>query len=149
MQPFPADPSRNPSANQINPALMSFADELCATIARLFAYVGTLALIGMLAVRGWDQLQIALSGEPAPEANWSTGDGRHRAFDVSELDPSGKSETYTILRHPLGVRKDVLRWTGKNGKVRAEVERGASPVEPAASEDWMTGPQNPQLRGTF
>jgi len=29
------------------------------------------------------------------------------------------------------------------------MERGASPVEPAASEDWMTGPQNPQLRGTF
>ena len=148
MQSFPADPSRNLSANQINPALMSFADELCATIARLFAYVGTFALIGMLAIHGWDQLQIALSGEPAPEANWSTGEGSHSVFDVGELDPSGKSETYTILPHPLGVRKDVLRWTG-NGKVRAEMERGASSVEPAASEDWMTGPQNPQLRGTF
>ena len=149
MQPFPADPSRNPSANQINPALMSFADELCAIIARLFAYVGTLALIGMLAVRGWDQLQIALSGEPAPEANWSTGDGSHRALDVSELDPSAKSVTYTIFRHPLGGRKDVLRWTGTDGKARAETERGASPVAPATSEDWITGPQNPQLRGSF
>ena len=66
MQSFPADPSRNLSANQINPALMSFADDVCATIARLFAYVGTLALIGMLAIHGWDQLRIALSGEPAP-----------------------------------------------------------------------------------
>jgi len=150
MQSFPADPSRNLSANQINPALMSFADDVCATIARLFAYVGTFALIGMLAIHGWDQLQIALSGEPAPEANWSTGDGSHHAFDVSELDPSVKSETYTIFRHPMGGRKDVLRWTGTNGKPRAEMERGASPVAPAASdEDWMTGPQNPQLRGTF
>ena len=149
MQSFPADPSRNLSANQISPALMSFADELCATIARLFAYVGTFALIGMLAIHGWDQLQIALSGEPAPEANWSTGEGSHSVFDVGELDPSAKSETYTIFRHPLGGRKDVLRWTGTDGKARAETERGASPVAPATSEDWITGPQNPQLRGSF
>jgi hypothetical protein len=47
----------------------------------------------------------------------------------------------------LGGRKDVLRWTGTNGKARVETERGASPV--ATSEDWITGPQNPQLRGSF
>jgi hypothetical protein len=122
MQSFPADPAHSDSARQIHPALTSFADEVCATVARLFAYLGTLALIAILAVHGWDQLQIMLSEEPLRGASWSEGNRSHRAFALSQLDPSEKSETYIILRHPLGGRKDILRWTGTDGRTLAELE---------------------------
>ena len=45
-------------SGQIHPALTSFADEVCATLARLFAYMGALALLGILGIHGWDQLQV-------------------------------------------------------------------------------------------
>ena len=60
MQSFPASHGPTPLSDRIHPALTSFADEVCATLARLFAYVGALALFGILAVHAWDQLQIDL-----------------------------------------------------------------------------------------
>jgi len=122
MQSFPADLAHSHHPRPIRPALTSFADEVCATVARLFAYVGTLALIAILAAHGWEQLQIALSQESSAAASWSVGDRSHRAFALSQLDPSEKSETYTTFRHPLGGRKDILQWTGSDGRVLAELE---------------------------
>jgi hypothetical protein len=121
MQSFPADLAHSHHARPIRPALTSFADEVCATVARLFAYVGTLALIAILAVHGWEQL-IVLWQTPSLGTSWSAGDNTHRAFALSQLDPSQKSETYTILRHPLGGRKDVLQWAGSDGQILAELE---------------------------
>jgi hypothetical protein len=112
----------NPSYSaRIHPALTSFADEVCATVARLFAYVGTLALLAILGIHGWDQLQGIETGAPA-EAGWSVADRSYPAFAISQLDTAEKSVTYTILRHPEGGRKDVLRWTDGNEKVAAELE---------------------------
>src|SRR5215469_6596097 len=116
MQSFPADPVHSRQATPINPALTSFADEVCATVARLFAYVGTLALIAILATHGWDQLQIMLAEQPLPAAGWSISDPSHRAFALNQLDLTEKSEAYTVLRHPLGSRKDIPQWTGADGK---------------------------------
>ena len=48
MQSFSAARSGHPLFQQIHPALTSFADEVCGTLARLFAYVGVLALFGIL-----------------------------------------------------------------------------------------------------
>jgi hypothetical protein len=139
MQSFPADPAHSRQQKQIHPVLTSFADEVCATVARLFAYLGTLALITILAVHGWDQLQIMLADEPLPGASWSEGTRSHRTFALSQLDTSEKSETYTILRHPLGGRKDILRWTGADGKAAAELEiyrlGGEFEEAPAATTD--------------
>jgi hypothetical protein len=139
MPSFPADPAHSASAGRIQPALTSFADEISATVARLFAYLGTLALIAMLAVHGWDQLQIMFSEGALPGASWSEGTRSHRAFALSQLDPSEKSETYTIRRHPLGGRKDILRWSGTDGKALAELEiyrlGGEFEETPAATAD--------------
>ena len=122
MQSFPADPAHSHRDRRTHPALTSVADEVCATVARLFAHVGTLALIGILAVHGWDQLQTVLAKEKVPGTGWRTTHRWHRAFTLGELDPSEKSEAYTIFRHPLGGRKDILRRTGANDKVLAELE---------------------------
>jgi hypothetical protein len=50
---------------RIHPALISFADECCATLARLLAYVGTLALLAILGIHLWDQLPALETAEPA------------------------------------------------------------------------------------
>jgi len=165
MQSLPADP-----AHSRQPAPTHLDDEVCATIARLFAYLGTLALIAILAVHGCDRLQIMLS-------EGSAANHAHQAF---QPDPSKKSESYTIVRPPLGGRKDILRWAGSNGKplakpkfdpmraastdfatrtnetgplaaAGAELKRGgyAGAGISTASQDWMTGAEKPQLRGTL
>jgi hypothetical protein len=122
MQSFPGIPARFRFASGIHPALTSFADEICATFARLFAYMGTLALIGILSLHGWDQLQLILSDEPATKPGWSIADRSYPAFAVSSGDLHEKSAPYTILRHPQGGRKDVLRWIGPGDKMVAELE---------------------------
>jgi hypothetical protein len=115
MRSFSADPANSHYTTRIHPALTSFADEVCATLARLLVYVGTLALIGILGVHFWD-LWDAAGGmaEPPVKAEWSAASRSYPAFAVSPLDPSAKTETYSILRHPEGGRKDIFRWTGKD-----------------------------------
>jgi len=133
MQSFPGTPARLRFAAGIHPALTSFTDEVCATVARLFAYMGTLALLGILTIHGWDQLQLILADEPAAKPGWSPADRSFPAFALSRQDSQEKSASYTILRHPEGGRKDILRWTGPAGKVVAEIEiyRPGSEFDPA------------------
>ena len=122
MPSFSADSTDFLTATGIQPALTSFSDEVCATVARLFAYVGTLALMTILAIHGWDRLQITIAEEPAPKPGWALADRSHPAFALGQPDPSEKSAAYTILRHPSGGRKDVLRWMEANGRVSSELE---------------------------
>src|ERR1700755_2434479 len=98
----------NPSySTRIHPALTSFADECCGTLARLLAYVGTLALLAILGLHLWDQLPAVEASEPAASPGWSVAGHMHPAFAVSQFDLPEKTETYVILRHPEGGRKDV------------------------------------------
>lgn len=85
-------------------------------LARLMAYVGTLALLAILGVHLWDQLPVIAEAEPAAEAGWSVASRPHPAFAVSQFDSSDKTEAYEILRHPEGGRKDVFRWTARDGR---------------------------------
>lgn len=129
MQPFWTDPANlsanslanSPFSTQIHPALTSFADEVCATIARLFAYVGTLALIAILAVHFWDQLP-QLAGDATTMPSWSLADHSQPAFALGVPDQADKSVTYTILRHPQGGRKDIFSWSGAGERAIAELE---------------------------
>ena len=122
MQSLSGLPARLPFAAKSHPALTSFADEVCATFARLFAYMGTLALLGILAIHGWDQLQVILTDEPTARRGWSTADRSYPAFAVSQQDSREKTASYIILRHPEGGRRDILRWTGAADKLMAELE---------------------------
>jgi hypothetical protein len=107
---------------KIHPALHSFADECSGVLARLIAYVGTLALIAIIGVSLWDQLPLRGLGDPSAKADWSVAARSYPAFAVSQFDSSGKTEAYEILRHPDGGRKDVLRWAAQGEKPIAEIE---------------------------
>jgi len=126
MQSFSAnDHAIPPYSGSIRPALTSFADEVCATVARLFAYVGVLMLFGILGLHAWDRLQVDLAAEPAPEAGWSVADHSSPAFALSPRDASDKyqkSDTYVVLRHPADGRKDIFRWSGTGERPVGELE---------------------------
>jgi len=139
MQLFSAEESaRSPYPGKILPKLTSFADEFCATLARLFAYVGVLALVGILGIHAWDTLQIDIAADAPPPPGWSVADRSSPAFALSPPDAGDKSEkpdTYVILRHPGGGRKDILRWSSSTEKPAAELEiyRPGSEYGPAAT----------------
>jgi hypothetical protein len=105
----PAYPAR------IHPALTSFADECCGMLARLIAYVGALALLAILGIHFWNQLSDIDEAEPAATVGWSVAACVHPAFAVSQFDLPEKTEGYEILRHPEGGRKDIIRWTAREG----------------------------------
>ena len=111
----------SPFSTQIHPALTSVADDVCATVARLFAYLGTLALVAMLAVHFFEQLpDLAAFGASRP--SWTTVGRLDPAFALSSLDGDEKSVTYTVLRHPEGGRKDILRLGMEAERPRVELE---------------------------
>ncbi|MGY4628625.1 hypothetical protein [Bradyrhizobium sp. USDA 4486] len=107
---------------QLYLALAAFADEVVGTLARLFAYVGALALFSILALAALNQLPDMRDDEPAVRPGWGVADRSHPAFAVSRQDSSEKTVSYAILRHPEGGRRDVMRWTSEADKPVAELE---------------------------
>jgi hypothetical protein len=107
---------------QIHLALANFADEVVGTLARLFAYVGTLVLFAILGLAALGQLPSLRDDDPALKPGWSVADHSHPAFAISRLNSSDKTATYTILRHPEGGRRDVMRWTGEADRPIAELD---------------------------
>lgn len=107
---------------QIHLALAAVADEVVGTLARLFAYVGTLLLFAILGLAALGQLPDLRDDEPAQKPGWSAADRSPPAFALSRLDSSEKTASYAVFRHPEGGRRDVIRWTGEAGKPVAELE---------------------------
>ena len=129
----PASPhhTRNPSD------LTSFVDEVYATLSRLFAYVAVLALLVVLGTYLWRQLPEATAMAAPPAAGWSLAGRSAPAFAINRLDLLDKTDTYEILRHPEGGRKDVFRWADANGSPAAELEiyrPGGEAMGPAVTE---------------
>jgi hypothetical protein len=127
---------------RIHPVLNSLADECCGMLARLVVYVGALALLAIVGIHLWDQLPAGEAAEASTKAAWSVATRSHPAFAVSQFDLAEKTETYEILRHPGGGRKDILRWTVPDGKQRqkpvAELEiyrRGGETSESGSLAD--------------
>jgi hypothetical protein len=122
MRSFRAYPANSYYPTRIHPALSSFADECCGMLARLVAYVGTLALLAIVGVHLWDELPDGAALEPSAKAGWTAASRAYPAFAVSEFDLPGKTKTYEIFRHPEGGRKDVFRWSAQGEKPVAELE---------------------------
>jgi hypothetical protein len=99
------------------------------------------ALLAILGIHLLDQLPVGEAIEPSARAGWSVATRSHPAFAGSQIDLPEKTETYEILRHPLG----------GNEPARAEFKRGgcAPSAATATSADWVMGAENPHLRGTL
>lgn len=113
----------DPQTGGVHPALLRFADEARGVLTRLFAYVGSLAIIAMVGLAAWNEIQVAEAVEPAARASWAPAARSYPAFAVGQFDFPGKTEAYEIFRHPGGGRKDVIRWTvAQAEKPIAEIE---------------------------
>lgn len=112
------------------------ADEFCGTLARLVAYVCTLALLFILGFYLWNQLP-ELHAETSARPGWTLATRSTPAFASNQYDLLYKTKSYRILRHPAGGRKDVLRWGAENGRTVAEIEiyRPGGEFEPSAMPD--------------
>src|SRR5207245_9432252 len=104
MHSFPAGSANSHYTLRIRPALASFVDEVYGTLARLCAYLMTLALMAVCGIALWEHLPAVAAMEAAPKT-WSQAARTAPAFAVSQLIFPGKTETYEILRHPEGGRK--------------------------------------------
>jgi hypothetical protein len=148
----------------IYPILKRFAGEICGTLARLIAYLGTLALLGSVGIHLWDRLPELLAAGPATEADSTQASHPSLAFVVSLFDIPAKTEAYEILQHLEGGGEDigceldrrVLSTSGSEPKLaewfaRAGLKRGnCSPAAATpAPADWVTSAQTPPLRGAF
>jgi hypothetical protein len=125
MHSFPAGSANSPYTTRIHPALASFVDEVCGTLARLCAYLMTLALMAICGIALWQHLpdlSDAMAMETPSKDGWSLAARPVPAFAVSQFVFAGKTEAYEIFRHPEGGRKDVFRWSGATGTPVAELE---------------------------
>jgi len=122
MRSFSATRAYPSYPTQIHPVLTSFADEICGMVARLIAYVGTLALLAILGIHFWNQLPVGEAAEPAAKAGWSAALRSHPAFAVSQFHLPEKTETDEILRHPEGGRQAIIRWAAQSDRSVAELE---------------------------
>ena len=108
---------------RIRPALASVVDEVCGTLARLCAYLLTLALIAIGGIALWQHLpDVPDAVATSPKEGWSLTARPAPAFALSHSFTFGKTEAYHIFRHPEGGRKDVLRWRGAADTPVAELE---------------------------
>ena len=122
MHSFSAPAANSQYKTRIHPALTSFADEVCGTLARLIAYVVMLALLAIGGIYVWEQLPDAMAMEPSSDDSWTLASRSSPAFAISKFDSQDKTETYEIFRHPGGGRRDLFRWTGQDSKPIAEIE---------------------------
>lgn len=135
MPPFQAVPAAHDTA-EVGPLLKGMADEICATLARLIAYLCTLALLFIAGVYLWDQLP-DMHADASARPEWTVATRSTPAFASNQYDFPYKTRSYQILRHPEGGRKDVLRWTAEKGRPIAELEiyrPGGEFEAPAAPE---------------
>jgi hypothetical protein len=122
MHSFPARTATSNYTTRIHPVLMGVVDEVCGTVARLCAYVMTLALIAIGGIALWHQLPDATAMAPSVRDGWAVATRSAPAFAVSQFIFHGKTEVYQISRHPEGGRKDVFHWSGSDSKPVAELE---------------------------
>jgi hypothetical protein len=125
MHAFPAGSASSHYTLRIRPALASFVEEVCGTLARLCAYLMTLALMAICGIALWQHLpdlSDAMAMETPSKDGWSLAARPVPAFAVSQFVFIGKTESYEIFRHPEGGRKDVFRWSGATGTPVAELE---------------------------
>ena len=122
MHSFPANSAPSDDTTKIHPMLTGFIDEACGTVARLCAYVMTLALMAIGGIALWQQLPDAAAMAPSERVGWTVATRSAPAFAVGQFIFPGKTEVYEISRHPEGGRKDVFHWSGPNSKPVAELE---------------------------
>lgn len=106
--------SSMPALFRVHPVLINFAEEFRAVVVRLLAYisgVGALALIAADLFSGMPINAIDTAAAVPGRDAWTAAIRPQPAFAAPVTDLSGQSESYEVLRHTEGGRKDIMRWS--------------------------------------
>ncbi|HTZ02596.1 MAG TPA: hypothetical protein VMC05_09710 [Xanthobacteraceae bacterium] len=102
-------------------------DDFRATVVRIFAYMGGLAILAIVAASFFGNPAVVAAIEPAPRPEWITVERPHPAFDMQMPELAAAGFNYAILRRGSdGARKDVMTWGEPGGAspyVMVEIDR--------------------------
>ena len=100
----------------MHPAWREFRDELSATVTRIIAYLGVLAVIAvtfLLIIMPPDADSDESTSEPVFRSDWATVGRPFRAFALSMPEFAEPNPDYAIQRHASGGgRRDIMSWGG-------------------------------------
>jgi hypothetical protein len=87
--------------------------DIGATMVRIVAYMGGLAILAVAAASIFRTPAGVVAVDPPPQPQWTTVERPHPAFELSMPELAGTAFDYAILRRDSdGARKDVLTWGG-------------------------------------
>ncbi len=113
--------------------------DIRATIVRILAYMGALAILAIAAASLFRAPPGSTAVQPAPPPEWISIDRPHPAFDMQMPEVAPDRFNYAILRRNTdSARKDVLSWgepAGGGPYVMVEIYRPG-----AASERFIDAP---------
>ncbi len=108
-------------------ASQSIPGDISATIVRMLAYMGSLAILATLAASLFRTPEVVAAVAPPPRPEWVNVARPHPAFELIMPELASQSSDYAILRRTAdGARKDVLSWgdaAGNGPYVMVEVYR--------------------------
>jgi hypothetical protein len=94
----------------VQTASRSLPEDIHGTIVRIFAYVGGLAILAVVAASIFRTPAVVAAFDPSPRPKWVQIERPHPAFELLLPDLSA-APSYTIWRRDSdGARKDVLKW---------------------------------------
>lgn len=106
--------SSMPKHFRLHPALINFAEEFRAVSVRLLAYACGIGALALIATDLFSTVATELKEAPlhlrGHDNRWTPAVRPQPAFSAPVTDFAGQSESYEILRHAEGGRKDLLRW---------------------------------------
>jgi len=111
----------------VQPVSASVPGDISATIVRILAYMGGLAILAIVAASFFRPPSGVAAVEPAPAPDWVSVDRPHPAFELQMPELAADGANYAILRRTAdGARKDELSWgdaAGSGPYVMVEVYR--------------------------
>jgi hypothetical protein len=95
----------------VQPVSASVPGDISATIVRILAYMGGLAILAIAAASFFRPPLGVAAVAPAPVPDWVSVDRPHPAFELQMPELAADGVNYAILRRTAdGARKDVLSW---------------------------------------
>jgi hypothetical protein len=95
----------------VQSGLLGFANELSATCVRLFAYIGGIVVLAVVAAKVFGTPTVEAAVDPSPRAQWTDVERPFRAFAATVPEFAEAEPGYAIRRNAKGGgRKDIMRW---------------------------------------
>jgi hypothetical protein len=86
--------------------LRTFGDEVKATVVRVFAYIGAITVLAVLAASYFETPELHAAIDPAPRSDWANVERPYRSFSL--VVPNYPEADYVVRRHAAGGRKDIM-----------------------------------------